>query len=339
MNDPDHPDRPMSLQDMPLRASDVLAARERLHGWVRHTPLLSSPWLSRLAGRPVLLKAENLQVTGSFKARGAVNCLLQLPPAERTRGVVTASAGNQGQAVAWAAAQLGIKATIVLPIDAVPVKAERTRAWGAAVVQAGRGYDEAHRHAEALAQQTDALYIPFEHADLIAGHGTVALEIFQEQPDVEVLIVPVGGGALVGGVGVAATARSPRPRVLGVQSDRTRAMHAALRAGHLVPVDTPPTLADGLAGQTSQTMLDLCRALDIAVVLVPEETLLYAIGETLGREHLAIEGSAAVTVAAVLGGLLPPGNAPVALILSGGNVDPGVLIQALTATSDPPAAN
>ena len=116
-------------------------------------------------------------------------------------------------------------------------------------------------------------------------------------------------------------------------------MHDALRAGQLVPVDTPPTLADGLAGQTSQSMLDLCRALDIAVVLVPEETLLYAIGETLRREHLAIEGSAAVTVAAVLGGLLPPGNGPIALILSGGNVDPGVLIQALAATSDAPAAN
>lgn len=316
----------------PINAAAVHAARERIATWIWRTPLVASAWLSEIAGRPVLLKAETRQETGSFKARGALNFLLQLPPEARERGVITASAGNHGLALAWAASRLGIPATIVLPLDAVEVKVERTRAWRPRLVREGHGYDEAHAFAEEMAAETGALYAPaFNHAAVIAGQGTVALEILDERPDVSCIVVPVGGGGLVSGVALAVSEHRPRPFVLGVQSDRTAALHDALRAGRLVPVETPPTLADGLAGETCQTALDLCRALGVPVELVPEEALLPAIGETLVREHLAIEGSAAVAVAAVMEGLLPPGDRPVVLILSGGNVDPAVLTEAVAA--------
>ncbi len=313
---------------------DVRAAYEHIRERVYRTPLEPSDWLSELAGRPVLLKLENRQETGSFKARGALNFLLQLSPDERARGVVTASAGNHGQAVAWAAARLGIPATVVLPLDAVPVKVARTRSWGATVVEHGHGYDEAHRRAERLAAETGAVYAPaFDHPHVIAGQGTVALEILEQRPDVVLIVAPVGGGGLIAGIALAVAGRpagAPRVDVLGVQSDRTAAMYDALQAGHLVPTATPPTLADGLAGEICQTTLDLCRVLGVPVRVVPEESILPAIGETLLREHLAVEGSAAVAVAAVLQGLLPRGgNGPVALVLSGGNVDPDVLAQAV----------
>jgi threonine dehydratase len=313
---------------------DVRAAYERIRDWIYHTPLEPSSWLSELAGRPVLLKLENRQETGSFKARGALNFLLQLSPEERVRGVVTASAGNHGQALAWAAARLGVPATVVLPLDAVPIKVARTRSWGAMVVEHGHGYDEAHLHAERLAAETGAVYAPaFDHPHVIAGQGTVALEILEQRPDVTLIVAPVGGGGLITGTALAVAGRSAnaaRLDVLGVQSDHTAAMHDALQAGHLVPVVTSPTLADGLAGEVCQTTLDLCRALGVLVRLVPEEAILPAIGETLLREHLAVEGSAGVAVAAVLQGLLPRGdNGPVALVLSGGNVDPDVLAAAV----------
>ena len=320
----------MSVSNLPAMPDEVIAARERLRGLVRHTPLLPSPWLSGVAGRAVYLKAENLQETGSFKARGALNLLLQLTDSERARGVITASAGNHGQAIAWAAARLGIAATIVLPCDAVPLKVEYTRAWGATVSQHGQGYDEAHHYAEELAARTGAFYAPaFDHTAVISGQGTLALEIVEDRPEITAIVVPVGGGGLISGVALAALVQPSPPVVFGVQSERTSAMHDALRAGRLVPATTPPTLADGLAGEVCQTTFELCRALGVAVALVPEESLLGAIGATLLREHLAIEGSAAVTVAAILHKRVPPGDGPIALVLSGGNVDPGVLAESV----------
>ncbi len=318
-------------------AADVAAAAAALRGCVRRTPLIPSPWLSAIAGRPILLKLENLQETGSFKARGALNFLLSLAPEERARGVVTASAGNHGQGLAWAGQLLGVFTTIVLPVDAVSVKIERTRAWGATVVLRGHGYDEAHAHAVALAATTGALYVPaYEHPTIMAGQGSLALEIVEERPDVEGVVVPVGGGGLVCGVAAALSTRSPRPWVLGVQSDHTRAVYDALTTGKMDLVDDLPTLADGLAGETDPYVVAACRAFGLTVVLVPEAALLGAIGATLLQEHLAIEGSAAVSVAAVLhGGLLPPGDGAVALVLSGGAVAPAVLALALASAEAP----
>ncbi len=321
----------ISAKNQYLRV-DVRAAHERLRGHVRHTPLLPSRWLSQAAGRPILLKAECLQETGSFKARGALNFLLGLSPRQRERGVVTASAGNHGQALAWAANKLGIRATVALPLDAVPVKVERTASWGSlvTVVRHGHGYDEAHAHAERLAAEMGAVYASaYDHPDVMAGQGTLALEILADESDTAGIVVPVGGGGLVVGVATALAQAPTRPWVRGVQSNHTSALHDALRAGRLTPVEDLPTLADGLAGETCQNALDLCRALGVAVDLVSEETLLPAIREVLLRERLAIEGSAATAVAAVLHGLLPPGDKPVALVLSGGNVAPEVLAQAL----------
>jgi threonine dehydratase len=311
---------------------DTQAAQRRCGLYVRRTPLLPSVRLSALAGRPVLLKLECLQVTGSFKARGAINRLLQLDQRERERGVVTASAGNHGQAVAWAASVLGIPATVVLPLDAVPVKVERTRSWGARVVQAGNGYDEAHHHAESLCEQTGAVYIhAFEHPEVIAGQGTLAHEILDECPEAGLLVAPVGGGGLIAGVAAAAKTYRRPPPVIGLQSSNTSAMFDALAAGQLMPVALLPTLADGLAGETTEASTQLCRQLGIEVKLVPEAALLPAIRHTLIEEHLAIEGSAAVCVAAIQERVLDAGAAdgPIVLVLSGGNVDPAVLAAAL----------
>jgi threonine dehydratase len=313
-------------------AIDTQAALRRCESYVRRTPLLPSPRLSALAGQPVLLKPECLQVTGSFKARGAINRLLQLEDDERGRGVVTASAGNHGQAVAWAASVLGIRATVVLPLDAVPVKVERTRSWGATVVQAGHGYDEAHHHAERLCAQTGAVYIhSFEHPEVIAGQGTVAHEILDDCPEAGLLVAPVGGGGLIGGIGAAVRTYRRPPQVIGLQSGNTSAMFDALAAGHLTPVTLLPTLADGLAGETTEASMQLCRQFGIAVRLVPEAALLPAIRHTLVDEHLAIEGSAAVCVAAILERVIYSGvtDGPIVLVLSGGNVDPTVLSAAL----------
>jgi len=318
-------------------AADVATAAAALRGYVRRTPLTPSPWLSTVAGRPILLKLESLQETGSFKARGALNFLLLLKPEERARGVITASAGNHGQGLAWAGHLLGVSTTIVLPVDAVGVKIERTRARGATVVLHGHGYDEAHAHAVRLAATTGALYVPaYEHPTIMAGQGSLALEIVEERPDLAGVVVPVGGGGLVCGVAAALSEHSPRPWVLGVQSDHTRAVYDALTTGKMDPVDDLPTLADGLAGETDPYAVAACLAFGLKVALVPETALLGAIGATLGQEHLAIEGSAAVAVAAVLGGgLLPPGDGPVALVLSGGNVAPAVLASALALVGTP----
>lgn len=318
-------------------ASAVSDAAEALQGYVRRTPLIPSPWLSAIADRPILLKLESLQETGSFKARGALNFLFSLRADERARGVVTASAGNHGQGLAWAGRLLGVSTTIVLPVDAVAVKVERTRARGATVVLHGHGYDEAHGHALTLAAQTGACYVPaYEHPTIMAGQGSLALEIVEDRPDIEGVVVPVGGGGLVSGVAAALSEMAPRPWVLGVQSDHTRAVYDALTTGGMDPVDDLPTLADGLAGETDPYAVAACQAFGLTVELVPETALLGAIGATLLYEHLAIEGSAAVAVAAVLqGGLLPSGHGPVALVLSGGNVAPSVLASALASIGSP----
>lgn len=300
--------------------ADVLAAANRLHGVIQRTPLVRSRALSDQAGTDVYLKCENLQRTGSFKLRGAYNALASLTPEERERGVVASSAGNHGLGVAHSARLLGITARVFVPSSAPAVKREGIRALGADVDETQPDYDAAHYAAVAFAEQHGMTFVnPCAGAPLLAGQGTVGLEIIEERPDIRTLIVPVGGGGLVGGIASLVRAMAPRVRIVGAQSDRTNAMALSLAAGRRVDVEVMPTLADGLAGQVDDEGFAIGRFAIDDMHVVSEAEVASAIA-WLAREHAArVEGSGAVAVAAALAmrGL----EGPVAIVVSGGNID------------------
>ena len=294
-------------------AADVEQARARLEGVARETPIVRSATLSELAGRDVWLKAENLQRTGSFKVRGAVNRVAALDDGERARGVVAASAGNHGQAVAWAAREAGVPATIFVPQDAPMAKVEATRSYGAVVEMTGASFEEAVATGRRHAEETGAVYVhAFEDGVVIAGQGTVGLELVEQLEDVETVVVPVGGGGLAAGI------------ALGVESAR-----AGVR---VVGVRTPPegfAVADGIAvkqlGELPRAIL--ADRID-SMVEVSSAEIAQAIVLCLERTKLVVEGAGAAGVAAVLAGRVA-GHGPVAVILSGGNVDATTLISVM----------
>ena len=294
---------------------DIRAAQDRLHGVARVTPVYSSETLSRLAGRPVLLKAENLQRTGAFKIRGAYNTIAQLSAEERSRGVVTASAGNHGQAVAWAARQAGISATIVVPEAAPMAKVEAARGYGAMVELAGEGFDETLAVARAREVETGATFVhAFEDARVVAGQGTLGLELAGQLPSGEAtVVIPVGGGGLASGIAIALDALRPEIRVVGVQSAA-----CAPFAGR-EPVGA--TIADGIAVKHpgAVTRGILAELMD-EVVVVDDEEISQAIVLLLERSKLVVEGAGAAPVAAVLAGRVG-GKGPVCAVLAGGNID------------------
>jgi len=310
---------------------DLEEAAARLGAVVRRTPLHSSPWLSERAGVPVHLKLECWQVTHSFKVRGAFNAVAGLAPDVRRRGLVAASAGNHGLAVAYAAGLHDATATIFVPMSAPDAKKRRIRELGAELREVEGIYDDAARAARAYARDRGAhLVHAFDDPAVVAGQGTVALEILEELPDVREIVVPVGGGGLAAGVGAAVAARSADVRVLGVQSTATRAMHDAFRAGHTVPSPDAPTLCDGLAGETEPGAYERARTALHHLVLVEEARVGPAIRSLFEREGIVAEGSGAVGVAAVLAGVLSADaparlEGPVAIIVSGGNIDGGRL--------------
>jgi threonine dehydratase len=294
---------------------DVQAARERLTGIARVTPVFTSETLSRLAGRPVVLKAENLQRTGAFKIRGAYNTIAQLSEEERAAGVVSASAGNHGQAVAWAAREAGIPAMIVVPEAAPMAKVEAARGYGARVELAGEGFDEAAAVAEGLVAERGATFVhPFEDARVIAGQGTLGLELAEQLPaGPATVVIPVGGGGLASGVALALRALRPETRLVGVQ-----AAACAPLAGR-APVGA--TIADGIAvkqpGALTASILD--DLLD-DVVVVEDEEISEAIVLLLERAKLVAEGAGAAPVAAILAGRVG-GEGTACAIVAGGNVD------------------
>jgi len=313
-----------------LDPSQVVAARARIAPHVLRTPLASSHTLSAMTGADVRLKCENLQKTGSFKARGALHRILGLSAAERRRGVLAASAGNHAQGVAYAAAIAGVKATVVMPTSAAIAKVEATRGYGADIVLAGADYAAAFRHAGELARRSRATLVhAFDDDEIIAGQGTVGLEILEDLPDVDVIVVPVGGGGLAAGI-AAAVADAPA-RVIGVQAELASTLQPSLRAGRRVHARPGPTIADGLAtssiGRRPWRMLrgELLRA-----VTVGEAEIAAAILLLLERAKLVVEGAAATTLAACLGPLrrLIAGR-KVAVVLSGGNIDVNVLDRIL----------
>jgi len=304
----------------------VLQARKRLAGVILRTPLNPSPALSRKCGCSVFIKWESLQRTGVFKLRGAYNKMAALPPEVLARGVITASTGNHGLAVAFAAHHLGVPATVVVPQGASPLKVEKCHSYGARVVAHGDNYDEAAEYSRRLAEETGATLI-HAYADplVIAGQGTVAYEILEDLPETDLILVPVGGGGLISGVALWAKTVNPAIRVVGVQTTATHAFHDNYHEGKLFHVPIEETVADGLAG-TAQLNLDIARRYVDDVILVEEERLLEAVRWTLTEEQKVVEPAGAVGIAALLQGKmqLHP-DEKVVVIASGSNIRPGLL--------------
>jgi threonine dehydratase len=315
-----------------LRATDVLAAAERIRSTVRRTPFVRSEALSEQAGGDVYLKLENEQLTGSFKVRGALNALATLPESVRRRGVVASSAGNHGMGVAFAARELGVPATIFVPTHAPQVKRDGIAALGATLDTSQPHYDAAMTAAKAFAAERGLTYInPCLGDPLLAGQGTVALEILSDLPDVGSVVVPVGGGGLLGGIASLVRRIAPDVRILGAQSVNTAAMSRSVAAGRVVEIPVAATLADGLAGQIDDEALDIgMNGLDEIVTLTEEE-----IGSTIAwllRTHdVKAEGAGAVGVGAVLLGKVTKLTTPAAVVVSGGNIDQGRLSELVEA--------
>lgn len=304
------------------RAEDVIAAAGRLAGVARRTTLRSSPGLSAVAGRDVHLKLESEQLTGSFKLRGAFNLISSLPDDVRARGVVASSAGNHGLGVAWASHHFGIPATIFVPATAPRVKRDGIAALGATVDAESPHYDAAMERAIAFAAERGATFVhPCTGRALLAGQGTVAAEILEDLPELTALIVPVGGGGLLGGCGALLRNAAPRVRIIGAQSENTAAMARSLEAREIVHIPSVPTLADGLAGDVDEIALDIgLHALD-EIHTVTEDAIGRAIAWLAREEDLVVEGAGAVGVAAILERKVTLPAGPAAVVLSGGNID------------------
>jgi threonine dehydratase len=302
--------------------ADLEAARTRLAGVARVTPVYPSETISRLAGRQVHLKAENLQRTGAFKIRGAVNTIATLSPEERAAGVVAASAGNHGQAVAWAAREAGIAATIFMPQDSPMAKVDATRNYGAAVELVGAGFDESLAAAQELVASSGATFVhAFEDERVIAGQGTIGLELAEQLPDVRTFVLPIGGGGLASGIAIALRALRPDAHLVGVQAAAICPFAGGTEHGY--------TIAEGIAVKQPGTLTSaILRELLDDVVTVTDEQISQAIVLLLERTKLLVEGAGAAPVAAVLGGKVP-GEDDICVLLSGGNIDATLLIEVM----------
>ncbi len=311
-----------------VTVEDVKAAQELIREVARRTPLEGARWLAREVGGPVSLKCENLQRAGSFKIRGAYTRMSRLGEQERARGVVAASAGNHAQGVALAASMLGISSTVFMPVGAPLPKLAATQAYGADVRQTGHSVDDALVAARAYEAETGAVLIhPFDHVDVVAGQGTVGLEILEQEPDVRTVVVCTGGGGLLAGVAVAVKGLRPGVRVVGVQAAGAAAYPASLAAGHPVALERMTTSADGIAvGRPGDVPFALVEALVDQIRTVDEEQLARAQLLCLERAKLVVEPAGAAALAAVL---TAPRDfePPVVVVLSGGNVDPLLLLR------------
>ncbi|MFD7446426.1 threonine ammonia-lyase [Streptomyces sp. NPDC059909] len=307
----------------PLILDDVRGAQKMLSGVARVTPMEGSRHLSQLVGAPVHLKCENLQRTGSFKLRGAYVRISGLRPEERAAGVVAASAGNHAQGVALASSLLGVRSTVFMPVGAPLPKVAATRDYGAEVRLHGHVVDETLAAAQEYARDTGAVFIhPFDHPDIIAGQGTVGLEILEQCPEVRTIVVGIGGGGLVAGIAVAVKALRPDVKVIGVQAEGAAAYPPSLAAGRPVSIEDPSTMADGIkVGRPGDVPYAIVEELVDEVRTVSEDALSSALLLCLERAKLVVEPAGASTVAALLSE--PHAfQGPVVAVLSGGNVDP-----------------
>jgi len=302
-------------------------ARDRVSSAIEITPMESSRYLANILGSPVFLKCENLQRTGSYKIRGAYNRLSRLTDEEKARGVVAASAGNHAQGVALTARMLGIKATIFMPVGVPLPKLQATRDYGAEVVLRGHTVDEPLRAAAEFARETGAVFVhPFDHRDVVAGQGTLGLEIFDQRPDIDTVIVPIGGGGLISGISSAIKQRAALEgrtiRVIGVQAANASAYPISLKKGSPTEVTIAPTIADGIAvSRPGDLNFDIISEMVDEVVTVTEDDMAQALLVLLERAKLVVEPAGAVGVAAILSGQVSATGTTV-VVLSGGNIDP-----------------
>lgn len=320
--------------ELPVTLDDIEAAAKLLDGVVERTPIEVSRALGRQTGSNVYFKCENLQRAGSFKVRGAYVRMAKLTPSERDRGVVAASAGNHAQGVAVAAARLGIKARIFMPLGVALPKLAATRGHGAEVVLHGHNVDEALAEAQRYSDETGAVFVhPFDNVDVVAGQGTIGLELLDQIPDLDTVLIGVGGGGLLAGVAVAIKTRARElgreVRIIGVQAENAAAYPPSLAADALVPLTKVSTIADGIAvGRPGQLPFSIIRELVDDVVTVSEDALARALIFLLERSKMVVEPAGAVGVAALMEGKITnPGNT--AVVLSGGNIDPMLMLKVI----------
>ena len=309
---------------LPLGPEIFDEAYARLAPHIHHTPLLTSRTLSELSGFDIRLKAEIFQRTGSYKIRGPLNKFTYLTGDERRRGVVCSSAGNHAQGVALAAKIHGIKAVVCMAANATPSKIAATRGYGAELVLHGTIWDEANEKAKELVRDRGLTYIhPFDDLQLIAGQGTLGLEIVRDWPDVDVVVVPIGGGGLISGVSMAVKNLRPSAKIIGVESSGAPGMRDSVRAGHVVTLERVDCIIDGLrVKRVGDTTWEVVRRFVDEIVTLPDEKIFEAMLWIMSHTKLVVEGAAAASVAAVLNGLIDaPKGARVACVLSGGNVN------------------
>lgn len=311
------------IKSVAINLADVVAARERLRGAVYYTPCAYSQMLSDLTGQQIYLKLENLQMTGAFKERGALNRIATLTPEQAARGVVAASAGNHAQGVAYHATKRGIRALIVMPLATPLVKVTATRGFGAEVVLHGANYDEACEEALRLCAAEGMTFIhPFDDPLVMAGQGTIGLELLEQVPGLEAVAVPIGGGGLIGGIACAIKESRPEVRVIGVQTARLPSMAEAVKQHHPVTIEPATTIADGIAvrraGDVTFPVID--KYVD-EIVTVDEDEIASAILVLLEREKTLAEGAGAAALAALLQKKTSLNGARTAVVIGGGNID------------------
>lgn len=313
---------------------DSHAARDTISSIAVTTPLVRSTGLSAIAGTGVWLKLENLQVTGSFKVRGASARMLALTEEERGRGVVTCSSGNHGRAVAYVAEKLDIPATICLPEWVDPVKLDAMRRHGAETVLHGSTYDEAEARSLDIEKERGLIYVhPFDDPHVISGQGTIALEIVEQLPSVRTVVVPLSGGGLIAGITLALKKHDPSIRVIGVSAERARVMHESIQAGRPIEFPEEETVANALSGGIgleNNFTFRIVRDVVDEYLLVSEEELLEAMVYAAGDERLVVEGGGAVGIAALLTGKVKNLDGDTAVVVSGGNVDPTLFAKVLS---------
>ncbi len=311
---------------------DIEAAAERIKGAVYESPCPQSIPLSELTGMQIYCKLDNLQRTGSFKERGAHNALSQLSPEQKKKGVIAASAGNHAQALAYQGKLLGVPATVVMPKFAPLIKVNNCQKLGATVILEGKEFADSKARAHEIAEERGLAYIDgFDHPDIIAGQGTAGLEIVRQVPDLDAVIVPVGGAGLLAGVSLAVKTLRPNAKVIAVEAENVASYSAALAAGKPVRITTSPTLADGLAiAQVGGNAFEIARQHTDKVVIVTEEQIALSILRIVELEKGVVEGAAATPLAACLSGQLPElAGKRVVLLLCGGNIDPNVLSRVI----------
>lgn len=315
----------MVTPSLSVHLDDVVAARERISPWIHRTPVLTSQGVDERTGCRVFFKCEMFQRTGSFKARGAFSRLTALTPEERSRGVVAFSSGNHGQAIAFAARELGLRATVVMPNDAPALKLAATQGYGARVVFYNRAAGEDREAiARRIAEEEGPVVVPsFDDDWVIAGQGTLALELLDEVPDLDVILTPCGGGGLLSGVSVAARSLRPEMRTFGVEPEAGNDLQLSVERGELVTIPPPKTIADSLQTvSTARRNLDIVRALSAGILTVTDLELRHAMALAASRMKVLVEPGGAAAFAALLHGKVPDvAGRRVGVVLSGGNVD------------------